>query len=587
MAKKQHFNYVPDPCEDIQVNCCKNPTCPNFGVPHLTKDEQTQKRNSSKDARYKNVGSGSKKKIRCNSCKENIPIKSNKAVFEEFSRFKTYLHAPLDNACQNSSCENSLCDVRFYLLKYRKFGSTSNGKQRYQCKICKKTLSITPKASRQKYSHKNKTIFKLLMNYVPFRRILEIEDVHFQTLYDKIDFIENRCLKYMQFKENSFFSSNRLERLYLGCDQQFFTLNWTSTYEKRNIILRSIATCDNDNRYCFGMHLNYDFNVDAGEIDRHSEEIQDDILPPAYRTYARVWLKSDYWEALKKSYHKSTSKHKKLIEFQVHAKYLDALTRDDIEVPPDAHENSQLPHRGVQVHSEYTLYGHFFFLQNIFKNVEKLRFFIDQDSGMRAACISAFFDRIRDRTCDVFYISTDNDVSIHERKKINQRSAELIKETMTQNGFDYENQARRFLLAEAIENSTPIGKWQDRWVKFPYSHAGELNKMACHLTSCNDYDIDHLVNLFLKASIHATDSFFQLTRRRLRLVERPLKTSGGTNQWNGYSAYNPQKTQQLLNIFRAYYNFCMVGQDGKTPAMRIGMSKSKVNVEDILYFGSY
>jgi hypothetical protein len=31
----------------------------------------------------------------------------------------------------------------------------------------------------------------------------------------------------------------------------------------------------------------------------------------------------------------------------------------------------------------------------------------------------------------------------------------------------------------------------------------------------------------------------------------------------------------------------MVGQDGKTPAMRIGISKSKINVEDILYFGSY
>jgi transposase-like protein len=431
---------------------------------------------------------------------------------------------PLDYACPSPACENNQYCIYKHANKYRKFGLTSNGKQRFQCTSCKKTFSLTPKASRQKYSYKNKTIFKLLMNYVPFRRILEISDIHFQTLYDKIDFIEKRCLKFLQYKESAFANETKLERIYLGCDQQFFTLNWTSTYEKRNIILRAVSTCDNDYRYCFGIHLNYDPNVDATEIDRHSEEIQDHLLPPAYRTYARVWLEADYWEALKKSYRKATSKHKNLIESQVYSKYLDALLRDDIEVPPDAHENSQLPHQGVQVHSEYTLYGHFFFLQSLFAKIEKVRFFVDQDSGMRAACLSAFVDRIRSRSCDVFYISTDNDVSIHERKKINQRSADLINETMAQNGFSHEYQARRFLLASAIEGATPIGKWQDRWVKFPYSHGGELHKMACHLTNYNDYDLEHLVNLYLKASIHATDSFFQLTRRRLRLVERPLKT---------------------------------------------------------------
>jgi hypothetical protein len=30
------------------------------------------------------------------------------------------------------------------------------------------------------------------------------------------------------------------------------------------------------------------------------------------------------------------------------------------------------------------------------RSVEKVRFFLDQDSGMRAACLSAFADRIKD-----------------------------------------------------------------------------------------------------------------------------------------------------------------------------------------------
>lgn len=115
---------------------------------------------------------------------------------------------PLDNACPNISCESKQSTIYDFPYKFRKFGLTLNGKQRFQCKNCQKTFSLTPKASRQKYSYKNKTIFKLLMNYVPFRRILEVADIQFQTLYDKINFIEDRCLKYLQFKESIFVKKN-------------------------------------------------------------------------------------------------------------------------------------------------------------------------------------------------------------------------------------------------------------------------------------------------------------------------------------------------------------------------------------------
>lgn len=44
------------------------------------------------------------------------------------------------------------------------------------------------------------------------------------------------------------------------------------------------------------------------------------------------------------------------------------------------------------IHEEYTLYGHFLFLRRLLGNVGKFRFYLDQDSGMRAACLSAFCD---------------------------------------------------------------------------------------------------------------------------------------------------------------------------------------------------
>ena len=50
------------------------------------------------------------------------------------------------------------------------------------------------------------------------------------------------------------------------------------------------------------------------------------------------------------------------------------------------------------------LYGHFLHLLTLFDSVEKVRFFLDQDSGMRAACLGAFAGRIKDRRCDAFYV---------------------------------------------------------------------------------------------------------------------------------------------------------------------------------------
>lgn len=55
---------------------------------------------------------------------------------------------------------------------------------------------------------------------------------------------------------------------------------------------------------------------------------------------------------------------------------------------------------------------------------------------------------------------------------------------------------------------------------------------------------------------------------------------------HGYSPYNPAVIAQVLDIFRVYYNYCLVGKDGHTPAMRMGLAKGKVTEEDIIYFES-
>ena len=72
----------------------------------------------------------------------------------------------------------------------------------------------------------------------------------------------------------------------------------------------------------------------------------------------------------------------------------------------------------------------------------------------------------------------------------------------------------------------------------------------------------------------------------MSLLERPITTaSGASRTWYGYSAYNPETIVKMLGIFRVFYNYYLAGQDKKTPAMRLGLAKGKVSLEDIIYFG--
>lgn len=41
---------------------------------------------------------------------------------------------------------------------------------------------------------------------------------------------------------------------------------------------------------------------------------------------------------------------------------------------------------------------------------------------------------------------------------------------------------------------------------------------------------------------------------------------------------------KLLMIFRVFYNYVAVGEDKKTPAMRLGLAKKMVSLSDVINF---
>jgi hypothetical protein len=113
----------------------------------------------------------------------------------------------------------------------------------------------------------------------------------------------------------------------------------------------------------------------------------------------------------------------------------------------------------------------------------------------------------------------------------------------------------------------------------------EPEKAVCYLTDYGDYDKDHLAWLYNKASLRAIDAFFMQVRRRLSLLERPIATASNNRRlWHGYSAYNPRSIVKLLEMFRVFYNYVLVGTDKHTAAMRLGLAKGQVTLGDIVYF---
>lgn len=417
------------------------------------------------------------------------------------------------------------------------------------------------------------------------RRVCEVADIDPKTLYGKIDFLYRQCLAFVAAREHRLIKGMTIPRLYMGVDRQDYIVNWTRHADRRNVMLHAVGTADNNTGYVFGMHLNYDPSLDSEVIETDALIVGDYQTKLPFRRYARCWLKEDYTAAILRA-PKRRKQVGNNLQGDIESAYADATQREDVEVSETQDSGRRLPTKGMQVHAEYTLYGHFFYLKQLFDGVEKLRFFLDQDSGMRAACLTAFQPEIAARRADAFFVRIAKDMTIAEKRTAIALSRSAFEDARKVNPGLSDKEIETELIKERIAHMASIGKWQDRWMLHPFPNMSEPEKAVCYLTDYKDYDADHLARLYNKASLHAIDCFFMQVRRRLSVLERPIGTASNMSRvWHGYSAYNPETIVKMLGIFRVFYNYGLAGQDKKTPAMRLGLAKGKVSLEDIIYFG--
>ena len=324
-------------------------------------------------------------------------------------------------------------------------------------------------------------------------------------------------------------------------------------------------------------------------------------LAEPFRKYAHYWLVGDDMGA-GRALGRKVSKHDRIeLLAQIARIYGEAESRADVEAVELDHHNEQirtLPDlsHGMQTHLPYTAYAHWMLLRRLLSGagVQRLQANMDIDSMTRAAFLSAYADEVRRGDAHAFFVRYTKFQTIDERRRIVRSvarkragyKAKLPPEVRADRRLA-DREAARLMMADRLAlGGQANGKWGDVWIEHPHPTLNEPHKAICWMTRREDIEERRKVTMHLDAGLARIDNVFMKARRMFSALERPVGTSSTHNRvWHGYAPYNPAMLEVYLTLFRTANNFIYVGDDGQTPAMRLGIAKEPLKYEDILWPG--
>jgi len=593
----------PPTAAGIQVNHCRNPKCANFGVPphnEAKRGRPTDKSVGPKPGDYTVQADGKGlPSLICRLCREGFPMQSNLAIVEELLRISDYLE-PLVPTCPNKGCELHGRAESENSGRHTRFGVNAHGTPRFKCGACHKVFAFGGRSTkRQRKTHRNTDIFEHLMNSMPLRRIIKVLGISPAILYDRIDFLHEQCQMFAGERERGLLDREDIGKRYISTDRQKLIVNWSDRDSRKNTILLSIASADQTTGYLYAASVNFDGEMDNEQVQTEMVKYGDQRLSKPFRRFARVWLPRDWDDAAVRAQAKRRDKggaapgSPDRLLATVEGTYEAALEREDIDDGDDPSPLTRTPAKGMLLHEQVVMTAHIQFVARLLQKAEKLRFFVDQESGIRAAILVSVPSRVRDRTVDAFYVKVLKEFTVDQKKGIVGAAKRRVRKVMKDADVD-EEEACLLLALEELKSPTLIGKWGDPWFRHPVADMREPQKMVSWLTDIDAPETDpekradqlrHYARLHLKASLTAVDRFFMQVRRALTVAERGvISASADRRLWFGKNAYNPAVLVKMVEIFRTYFNYCEVGEDGKTPAMRLGLAKGPISSEDIIYY---
>ena len=529
-------------------------------------------------------------------------MKSNDCIVQEIDRLaeESGIWSLLESAsCSNPDCVNHGRPIAFHPDEYGRRGKPRSGDGRYyQCKACgRRNLISDPIRLHDNNRRYAVDILGRIANKAPVRgsyRGAKLKST--QAYYQILDFLVRRCRSYSGAVDRALIDGRLKlpDDLNVQSDAQVYQLNWVSRMDRRNVELSTYSTVDVDSSFILGMHCNFDGRVDPFEINTEAFDSGDLDRPECFRKHGHYWLAGDELGSGRAIARRDERARIDLLT-QIEELYAAAETRADVEnielqVMDNTYVTPQLS-TGMQVHMPYTAYAHWFLLHRTLTGagVERIQLNTDIDSMSRAAFLTAFADEVKQGDAHAFFVKYTKWETIDERRRIRDDSRRRLGEFRLA-APGRVNWSRKKLapemMKEYIAEREKHGRWDDEWVIHPLPTINEPQKAMCWLTPKPELDDDRKADMFLRSGLARIDNVFQKTRRLINAVERPIGTSSTHNKvWHGYAPYNPKMLTKYLTIFRAVNNFVFIGEDGRTPAMRLGFAKQPLDLEDIVWPG--
>ena len=624
VQKPKDLPPIPPPDGDLQSNFCRNPRCENFGVPpRLSEGGKRAKGKGALAEGYSidgapKPGGRERRKLRCTCCGQRSTMKSNVAIREEIARLDARHDLGKPPSCPNKGCANHGVSVLEPGAPYVLRGYTDSGSRRWTCRLCGKTFALRKRHRARTTGHHDATLLALLVNKNSIQGIRRITGLHPQRIYEKIDFLHERCLTFMAERERLLPTFAR-RTYHIASDRQDYTVNWESRRDRKSTVITGIGTADLFSGYVFAMDANFDPDISTAKIDELSAAAGDDLLQdPWLRKFARHWTTPDYEMAIVRSDVTRKSKPASGTAITPIAtatgaasaggdeQGADAADADDEgsilsgpNADPDLITRTKLSScGGAQIHFEYTVHAHFRRLQRMLGDFRRLRLSFDQDATIRAAVMSTFSDAIKSGRVDAFLVDIDKTITIDRKRQLRGATLkayevwEALPGNTGRSEFAYRTELFRAGIFAAFKLPEPK---EGRWIAPDYSTMAEPKKRVCWITERPDILVppEAMAAAYARASLHAIDRFFERVRRRLMPLERPIHTPSNAHRtWNGYANYNPAQVQKMLDIIRCWHNFVepMEGKDISgavvmaTPAQRVGLARGPVRPEEIIHY---
>ena len=581
----------------IQVNHCRNPECDNYGVAPRTMPGKTGP-GAGRDPHYRlhSTNRGQVPALLCKACNQKPPVKSNNAVAEEIDRLiglSSWRTLGERTACKTQDCRNRGRTVAAHPREYTRRGRSPSGGQYYECKHCRHRV-LASNAPRLRNGNRARAadVFSRIANKSPILGVVRGAGLNSPAAYYRIlDYIYARCREFSgQFDRAMLDGRIRLPRfMVVESDAQTYQINWASRMDRRNAEISSYASVHSYSRYILGLHANLDSAADPFAVNSDAAQIGDMSAKEPYRKYARYWLAGDDMRA-GRSKNFQTRGIRRELATAIEALYAGAASRGDVEdielEHMDTAYRTPFLNKGMLIHMPYTTYAHWYLLRRLLlgAGVSRFQMHFDISSTSRAAFLCSFIKEIKEGRAHGFYVRYTKDLTVGERKAAVAKSEARRKAVM--DGLPPEDQEKvdLIMMKEALAaGGRRYGEWGDLWFDHPNPTMNEPHKAMSWQTPDKSLDKDTVAKMYLRGRLARVDNVFQLTRRLFNAFERPLGTPSGQNLvWSGYQPYNPTIVEKYLAIFRVVSNWIQVGDDGRTPAMRLGLASAPLRYADIL-----